>query len=252
MELKVLVTGATAGFGVALCERFVALGHLVVGAARRADRLAELRSRLGERFFGLELDVSKTADVASRLEQVPSDFAAFDVVINNAGVALGLEPAHQAVLDEWMTMIATNVAGLTAVTRAVLPGMVTRRRGHVVNIGSVAGTYPYPGGNVYGASKAFVRHFSLNLRADLHGTGVRVTNLEPGLCGGTEFSEVRFRGDAERAAKRYEGVIALSAQDIADTAAWVVGLPPHVNVNTIELMPVAQSFGPLPIQRSAS
>jgi 3-hydroxy acid dehydrogenase/malonic semialdehyde reductase len=172
------------------------------------------------------------------------------VLVNNAGLAKGLEPAQRADLADWDQMLDTNCRGLVHCTRAVLPGMVERGRGHVVNIGSVAGTYPYPGGNVYGATKAFVRQFSLNLRSDLHGTGVRVTCVEPGMCEGTEFSLVRFAGDSSRADAVYEGFQALRAEDIAETVHWVTAQPAHVNVNTVELMPVAQSFGPFQVDRS--
>ena len=171
------------------------------------------------------------------------------MLVNNAGLALGLEPAQDAVLENWERMIDTNCTGLVYVTRAVLPGMVSRRRGHVVNMGSIAGTYPYPGGNVYGATKAFVHQLSLDLRADLHGTGVRVTCIEPGLIGGTEFSEVRFAGDAERAAALYAGTAPLTPEDIASAVEWATSQPEHVNVNVIELMPVSQSFAALPVDR---
>jgi NADP-dependent 3-hydroxy acid dehydrogenase YdfG len=168
--------------------------------------------------------------------------------VNNAGLALGLEPAPRASLDDWDTMIATNCRGLVTMTRAVLPGMVERNRGHVVNIGSVAASYPYPGGNVYGATKAFVRQFTLNLRADLLGSAVRATCIEPGMAE-TEFSLVRFGGDAARAAKVYEGVKPLSGADVAEAVLWATSLPPHVNVNTLELMPVQQAFAPFSIHR---
>ena len=185
------------------------------------------------------------------IRRLPPALAAVDVLVNNAGLALGLEPAHRASLDEWETMIATNCRGLVTVTRAVLPGMVERNRGHVVNVGSVAGSYPYPGGNVYGATKAFVHQFTLNLRADLLGSAVRATVVEPGMASDTEFSLVRFQGDAAKAAKVYEGVKALSPADVAETILWIVSLPAHVNVNAIELMPVQQAFAPFAIHRKA-
>jgi len=159
-------------------------------------------------------------------------------------------PAHTSSLEDWDTMIATNVSGLVAMTRAILPGMVARGSGTIINLGSVAGATPYPGGNVYGATKAFVEQFTLNLRADLVGTGVRATNLAPGLCGGTEFSNVRLKDDAA-AAKVYEGTTPLTAEDIANTAYWIATLPPHVNINRIEMMPTCQGYGPLNIKRSA-
>jgi 3-hydroxy acid dehydrogenase/malonic semialdehyde reductase len=245
----VFVTGASAGFGAAIARRFVQDGHRVVATARRLDRLQGLADELGEALLPLELDVRDREAVAAVPAALPAGFAAVDLLVNNAGLALGLEPAHQASLDDWQTMIETNCTGLVQVTRALLPGMVERRRGHVVNIGSTAGNWPYAGGNVYGATKAFVRQFSLNLRTDLHGTGVRVTNVEPGLCGGTEFSNVRFHGDDARAANVYANVQPLTAEDIANSVHWIATQPAHVNVNTLELMPVAQSFAGLAVHR---
>lgn len=239
------VTGASSGFGAAIARRLAADGARVVAAARRGDRLKDL----GETVLPLVLDVRDRAAVERAVATLPPEFAAVDLLVNNAGLALGIEPAQAADVDEWERMIATNCTGLVYVTRAVLPGMVERGRGDVVNLGSVAGTYPYPGGNVYGATKAFVHQFSLNLRSDLHGTGVRVTCVEPGMSGGTEFSEVRFRGDADQAAGVYAGWQPLEAEDIADTIAWVASRPPHVNVNAIELMPVGQSFAPFQVAR---
>jgi 3-hydroxy acid dehydrogenase/malonic semialdehyde reductase len=244
-----LVTGATSGFGEATAEAFARAGATVVAAGRREERLDALARRLGEnRIHPLVLDVADRAAVEEAVRGLPPAFAAIDVLVNNAGLALGLEPAQRASLDEWDTMIATNCRGLVTVTRAVLPGMVERNRGHVVNVGSVAGTYPYPGGNVYGATKAFVHQFTLNLRADLLGTAVRATSIEPGMAE-TEFSLVRFGGDAARAAKVYEGVKALSGADVAEAILWVVSLPPHVNVNAVEMMPVQQAFSPFAIHR---
>lgn len=170
-------------------------------------------------------------------------------MVNNAGLALGLEPAHKANIDDWDTMIDTNAKGLVNMTRAILPDMVERNVGHIINIGSTAANWPYAGGNVYGATKAFVKQFSLGLRADLHGTRVRVSDIEPGLVGGTEFSNVRFKGDNERVGKTYENANALSAVDIAEAVYWVATLPAHVNINTIEMMPVSQSFAPLSVHR---
>lgn len=245
----VFVTGASAGFGAAIARRFVKDGHRVVATARRLDRLQALADELGEALLPLELDVRDRDAVEAVPGALPAGFAEIDLLVNNAGLALGLEPAQRASLDDWQGMIDTNCTGLVQVTRALLPGMVARQRGHVINIGSTAGNWPYAGGNVYGASKAFVRQFSLNLRTDLHGTGLRVTNIEPGLCGGTEFSNVRFHGDDARAANVYAGVQPLSAEDIAETVSWVATQPAHVNVNSIELMPVAQTFGGLAIHR---
>lgn len=221
----------------------------MVATARRLDRLQALADELGDALLPLELDVRDHEAVAAVPVALPAGFAEVDLLVNNAGLALGLEPAHQASLDDWQDMIDTNCTGLVRVTRALLPGMVERQRGHVINLGSVAGRWPYAGGNVYGATKAFVHQFSLNLRADLHGTRVRVTNVEPGLCGGTEFSNVRFHGDDARAASVYANVQPLSAEDIAESVHWIATLPAHVNVNSIELMPVAQSFAGLNVHR---
>ncbi len=248
----VFVTGATAGFGKSIAERFVKEGHTVIAAARRADRLETLRAALGERLSPLVLDVTDRAAVLAAIQGLPQSLAAVDVLVNNAGLALGLEPADRADLDDWETMVDTNVKGLLYVTHALLPGMTTRGRGHVINLGSTAANYPYPGGNVYGASKAFVRQFSLNLRADLVGRGVRVTDIEPGLCGGTEFSTTRFRGDEARAAAVYQGVQPLTADDIAEAVHWASALPAHVNINTIELMPTCQAPGPLAVVRNGA
>jgi 3-hydroxy acid dehydrogenase/malonic semialdehyde reductase len=249
-----LVTGATAGFGLAIARRFLADdgGARVIAAGRRADRLDVLVKEFGAaRVHPLVLDVRDRGAVQAAIEGLPAEFAAIDLLVNNAGLALGLEPAQKASLDDWDAMVDTNCKGLMYVTRAVLPGMVARGRGHVVNIGSTAGEWPYPGGNVYGASKAFVRQFSLNLRADLHGTPVRVTDIEPGLVGGTEFSAVRFKGDTAKAAAPYEGADALTPDDIADAVHWVATRPARVNVNTLQVMPVSQSFGPLRVHKQA-
>ncbi|HXW72552.1 MAG TPA: SDR family oxidoreductase [Methylocella sp.] len=249
--MKVLITGATSGFGLAAARRFAAGGHLIIATGRRADRLAALVAEYGEaRVHAIPLDVRDRQAVEAAIESLPHDFAKLDVLVNNAGLALGLEPAHKADLNAWERMVDTNAKGLMYVTRAVLPGMVARGGGLIINLGSIAGTYPYPGGNVYGATKAFVRQFSLNLRADLLGTKVRVTDIEPGLVGGTEFSVVRFDGDSGRAAKLYEGADPLTPEDIAEVIYWVATLPPRVNVNAIELMPVTQAFGPLPVHRA--
>jgi 3-hydroxy acid dehydrogenase/malonic semialdehyde reductase len=244
----VLVTGASAGFGNAIARRFAASGARVVVSARRGDRLAALASELGDQIHTVELDVQDRAAVEAAIDALPPAFAEIDVLVNNAGLAKGLEPAQRASLDDWDQMIDTNCKGLVYATRAVLPGMVARGRGHVINLGSVAGSYPYPGGNVYGATKAFVHQFSLNLRSDLHGTGVRVTCVEPGMAN-TEFSLVRFAGDQGRANAVYNGVDPLRAEDIADTVHWVAAAPPHMNVNTIEIMATAQSFSPFQIYR---
>jgi 3-hydroxy acid dehydrogenase / malonic semialdehyde reductase len=246
----VFITGASSGFGAAAARRFAARGDRIIAAARRTDRLQSLAGELGAGvLLPLTLDVRDRSAVERLPEELPADFAEVDILVNNAGLALGLDPAQRADLDEWDQMIQTNCTGLVYVTRAFLPQMVARGAGHVVNLGSIAGTYPYPGGNVYGATKAFVHQFSLNLRADLHGTGVRVTCIEPGLVGGTEFSQVRFGGDRDRAAAVYAGTHALTAEDITAAIEWATSQPPHVNINTIELMPVTQSFAPFQVDR---
>jgi 3-hydroxy acid dehydrogenase/malonic semialdehyde reductase len=243
------VTGASNGFGAAIVRRFAAEGIRVVALARRQDRLAGLAAELGDSVLPVRLDVRDRAAVQDVVAGLPAEFAEIDVLVNNAGLAKGLKPAQEADLDDWEEMIDTNCKGLVYCTRAILPGMVARGRGHVVNLGSVAGTYPYPGGNVYGATKAFVHQFSLNLRSDLHGTGVRATSVEPGMSGETEFSTVRFSGDQGQADAVYSGMQPLLPADIAEAVYWVVSQPAHVNINTIEMMPVAQSFAPFQVHR---
>jgi 3-hydroxy acid dehydrogenase/malonic semialdehyde reductase len=250
-QQTVFVTGASAGFGDAIARRFVAEGARVIAVARNADKLEKLAAELGDAVLPVTLDVSDPEAVKTAVDDLAENWREVDVLVNNAGLAKGLEPAHKADLQDWDEMIATNVRGLAHVTRALLPGMVERGRGHVINIGSIAGTYPYPGGNVYGATKAFVHQFSLNLRSDLHGTGVRVTNVEPGMVGGTDFSKVRFDGDQAKADKVYEGTTPLTADDVAESVYWAASQPKHVNINVIELMPVVQSFSALQIYRES-
>ncbi|MEE6031962.1 SDR family oxidoreductase [Avibacterium paragallinarum] len=247
--MAILITGASAGFGKAMCEVFIKAGYKVIGAARRLEKLEKLQVELGENFFPLQMDMNNLSEIDRALSKLPEAFQQIDLLVNNAGLALGLEPAHQANFDDWLTMINTNIVGLTYLTRKVLPQMVERQQGHIINLGSIAGTYPYPGGNVYGATKAFVEQFSLNLRADLAGTKVRVTNVEPGLCGGTEFSNVRFKGDDSKAANVYANVQPIEPIDIANTVLWIYQQPAHVNINRIEIMPVAQSFSALNVVR---
>jgi 3-hydroxy acid dehydrogenase/malonic semialdehyde reductase len=248
--LTALVTGATAGFGEAITRRLVRDGHRVIATGRRAERLDALAQELGGAVLAFPLDVTDAQAVAALPGALPAAWQRIDVLVNNAGLALGLDPAWRASLSDWDTMVATNISGVLHVTRALLPGMVERNSGFLINLGSTAGSYPYPGGHVYGASKAFIKQFSLNLRADLVGTGVRVTDVEPGLVGGSEFSRVRFGGDAEKAAAVYSGTTPLNPEDIAETIGWLVGLPPHVNINRIEMMPTCQASGPLAIRRS--
>ena len=249
MQKTVFITGATAGFGKAMAERYAREGWRLVLTGRRADRLEELKTALAPApVHTLCFDVRDRAACEAAIKSLPADFAAVDVLVNNAGLALGLEPAQAANLDEWETMIDTNIKGLTYITRAILPSMVARDAGHVVNLGSVAGTYPYPGGNCYGGTKAFVNQFSKNLLADLLGTRLRVTNIEPGLCE-TEFSIVRFRGDKSAADKVYEGTSPITPEDIAECVYWATTLPAHVNINSLEVMPVDQAFAPFAINR---
>ena len=249
--MVVLVTGATSGFGAEIARRFASGGHRLIVTGRRQERLAALERELGAAIgLALPLDVRDQAAIARAIAGLPPELAAIDLLVNNAGLARGLEPAQRASLDDWNEMVDTNVKGLMAMTRAVLPGMVARNRGHVVNIGSTAGRWPYPGANVYGATKAFVDQFSLNLRSDLLGTKVRVTVVDPGMVGGTEFSNVRFHGDDVRAAQVYEKAEPLLPEDVAEAVHWVATLPPRVNVNSLELMPVGQAFAGLSVSRS--
>lgn len=245
----IFVTGATAGFGQNITRRFIANGHKVIASGRRAERLKELKDELGENLYTVQLDVRNRAAIDEAIAALPAEWRDIDVLVNNAGLALGIEPAHKANIEDWENMIDTNNKGLVYMTRAVLPAMVERNVGHIVNIGSIAGSWPYQGGNVYGATKAFVRQFSLNLRTDLHGTALRVTDIEPGLVGGTEFSNVRFKGDDGRADAVYEGTTALTAEDVTEAVYWVTTLPKHVNINTLEIMPVTQTLAGLKVHK---
>jgi len=242
VEHTVLVTGATAGFGEATTRRFLAHGHKVIALGRRVERLEALKTSLSveqqKKLLTLAVDICDSAKVDTLATNLPAEFAGVTVLVNDAGLALDLEPAHEAVLTDWDRLIDANIKGLVHMTRAFLPGMVERRSGHIINLGSVAANYPYPGVNVYGGTKAFVRQFSLNLRADLIGTPVRVTCVEPGMCSETEFSNVRFKGDGDKAGQVYSGFKALSADDVAEAIYWSANLPSHMNVNVVELMPV--------------
>lgn len=250
MNRTVVITGATSGFGQCCARRFSKDNWNLILIGRREDRLEALKSELMHQSLVhiLKLDVRDRSDVTDRLQNLPELFQDVDVLINSAGLALGLQPAHQADLEDWDTMVDTNIKGLMYCTRSLLPGMVQRNRGHIVNLGSVAGTYPYPGGNVYGATKAFVAQFSRNLRADLLGTRIRVTNIEPGLAE-TEFSIIRFKGDAEKANSLYENTRPLTGPDIAEIIFFVSTLPEHVNINSMEIMPTCQTWGPLAVHR---
>ncbi len=251
MSQIAFITGATSGFGAACARQFAAHGWRLIVCGRRQDRLEALRAELAATVpvHAIPLDVRDEAAVNAAIAALPAAFAEVDVLVNNAGLALGLEPAHQCAMADWQQMVDTNIKGLLYCTRALLPGMVARNRGHILNIGSVAGRYPYPGGNVYGATKAFVRQFSLNLRADLLGRQVRVTDIEPGMAE-TEFSLVRFKGENDKSAKFYEGTQPLQPEDIADIVYWAATRPAHVNINTLEVMPVCQAFGPFAISRA--
>jgi NADP-dependent 3-hydroxy acid dehydrogenase YdfG len=247
----VFVTGASSGFGRSIALRFLAGGDRVVVCARRIERMREFEREYPDRVLVVELDVTDRAAIERATAALPVQFQHVDVLVNNAGLALGLSPAHQADVEEWDRMIATNCTGLVHVTRALLPGMVERRRGTIVNIGSVAGEFPYPGGNVYGATKAFVHQFTQNLNADLIGTGVRASCVEPGLVGGTEFSTVRFGGDTARSGAVYAGTEPLSSDDIAEAVHWIAKLPARVTVNALTIMPNCQSFAGMTIKRAA-
>lgn len=245
----VLITGASTGFGAEMTRKFAKNGHKVIAAARRIDHLTMLATDLGSAVLPIQMDVTSKASIENALSQLSPEWREIDILINNAGLALGIEPAQNASLEDWETMIETNCKGLVTMTRLILPDMVTRGKGTIINIGSVAGAYPYPGGNVYGATKAFVDQFTLNLRADLVGTGVRASTIAPGLAGGTEFSNVRFKGNDSAAAKVYEGTVPLNAGDISEAAYWIATLPAHVNINYIEMMPACQGFSPFMISR---
>ena len=245
------ITGATSGFGEALARRIVSAGGRVIATGRRRERLEALAAELGERLLPRQMDIRDAASINAAVADLPAAFADIDVLFNNAGLAAGLAKAHEANVADWDQMIETNVLGLARVTRAVLPGMVTRNRGDVVNVASVAASYPYPGGNVYGGTKAFVRQFSLNLRCDLLGTKVRVTSIEPGMCD-TEFSLVRFKGDQGAADKVYAGMQPLSADDVAMLVEQVLRLPAHINVNTLEVMPVQQAWSAFAVSREGA
>ncbi|MDP9522716.1 SDR family NAD(P)-dependent oxidoreductase [Pseudomonas putida] len=244
------VTGASSGFGRAICRTLVAKGYRVIGGARRMDKLQALEHELGDNFIPLALDVTDGQSISAAVAQINEAASSINVLVNNAGLALGIERAQACSAENWQRMIDTNITGLAMVTHAVLPQMVEADSGMIINMGSIAGTYPYPGGNVYGASKAFVRQFSLNLRADLAGTRVRVSNIEPGLCSGTDFSVVRLNGDLNAVDALYRDVQAILPEDIAATVAWIAEQPPHVNINTLEIMPVAQSSAALNVARN--
>jgi len=244
----VFITGATAGIGEACARAFATVGARLVLVGRRRDRLEMLRAAFTVPVHTLELDVRDSHAVRSAVAGLPAAFKDVTLLLNNAGLAMGLGKAQDAAAEDWNTMVDTNIKGVLHVTHALMPGMVERGRGHIINLGSVAGTYPYPGGNVYGATKAFLHQFSLNLRADLLGSPVRVTCIEPGMVE-SEFSVVRFGGDKAKADALYQGMQPLTPADIAETVVWCASRPAHVNINIVEMMPVSQAFQAFAVNR---
>jgi len=244
----IFITGATSGFGAEAARHFVHHGAKVVLTGRRLGRLADLQNELGAKAYIITLDVREREEVLAAISSLPAEFAKIDVLVNNAGLALGLNAFQEQNTDDLQQMVDTNITGVLNCTHALLPAMIGQGSGHIVNISSIAGTYPYPGGNVYGATKAFVTQFSLNLRADLLGKNIRVTNIEPGMAE-TEFSVVRFNGDQGKADNIYAGMQPLTATDIAEAIIWAVTRPAHVNVNRIEIMPTQQAFSPFAVSR---
>ena len=247
MSGTILITGATAGFGQATSRRFIADGWTVIGTGRRKERLDALKAELGENFHSLAFDITDEDALADQLSSLAPELSKIDVLVNNAGLALGTGPADQVPIKDWHTMINTNITGLVNITHKLLPSLIAQR-GIVINLSSVAASWPYSGGNVYAGTKAFVRQFSLGLRSDLHGKGVRVTSIEPGMCE-TEFTIVRTGGNVEASNNLYKGVNPILPEDIANTIAWIVSQPSHININSIEIMPVNQSFAGFQVHR---
>lgn len=246
----IFITGASAGFGEAISRKFIKEGHKILGLARREEKLQKIQDELGKNFHFIACDVNDIEKIKLALENLPKEFQEIDVLVNNAGLALGLDPAQKANIKDWEIMINTNILALVKITHFILPKMVSRGKGHIINIGSIAGTYPYPGGNIYGSTKAFVKQFSLNLRAELYDKNIRVSNIEPGLCGGSEFSIVRFGGDKSRADKVYENTQPLMPEDIAEAVFWCVSLPSHMNINRMEIMPTTQAPAALNVAKN--
>ncbi|MEO5962362.1 MAG: SDR family NAD(P)-dependent oxidoreductase [Thermomonas sp.] len=242
-----LITGATAGFGRAAARRFVDAGWQVIATGRRSERLDALRAELGNGVHTACFDIRDEAAMRAALAALPERFAGIDLLVNNAGLAQGTKPAQDALLSDWKTMIDTNITALVTLTHVLLPTLI-KRKGAIINISSTAAIYPYVGGNAYGGSKAFVSQFALNLRADLHGTGVRVTTIEPGMAE-TEFTVVRTHGDQAASDKLYTGANPMTADDIAESIFWVASLPPHLNINRLEIMPTSQSFAGFQVHR---
>ena len=250
MTMKtILVTGASAGFGAATVRCFAQAGWRVIAFARRADRLQQLADEFGARVHTAAFDIRDADAMQAALDTLPENFRAIDMLVNNAGLALGTAKAPHCDLAQWRQMIDTNITALATLTHKLLPTLI-ERRGAIVNVSSVAGSFPYTGGNVYGASKAFVTQFSQNLRCDLHGSGVRVTSVEPGMAE-TEFTLVRTGGDQVASDKLYRGAHPITGHDIAQTIWWIANLPPHLNINRIEVMPVTQSFAGFAVARDA-
>ena len=246
----VLITGATSGIGMSCAELFSKKGYKTILIGRRKERLLKLSKKLGvKKNLPIQLDVRNKEEVFQTIDKLPNDFKKISILINNAGLAWGLEPAHKVDIKKWETMIDTNCKGLVYMTRAVLPGLIKRNKGHIVNMGSVAGSYPYEGGNVYGGTKAFVKQFSLGLKSDLLGTKVKITNIEPGMAD-TEFSLIRFSGNKKKAKNVYKNMTPLNGNDIAETIFWSVNRPAHVNINRIELMPLQQGFNFFSVSRT--
>jgi serine 3-dehydrogenase len=249
MTRTVLITGATSGIGEAAAHAFAKAGWRVIATGRRAERLDALVAALGaDRVHPAVFDICDEAARDAALDALPDAFRDIDLLVNNAGLALGTKPADQANVDQWKTMIATNVTALVSLTHKMLPGLIARK-GAVINISSVAATYPYTGGNVYGGTKAFVEQFSLGLRSDLHGKGVRVTSIEPGMIE-TEFTLVRTAGDQAASDTLYDGADPMTGADLAATLLWIAELPPHLNINRLEIMPVSQSFAGFQVARA--
>jgi len=244
----VLITGATGDFGKAFAQRFAELGSKLILIGRSEDKLKALQSELGAQTHIAAFDMQDKKGMEAAIKAIPNEFKNIDLLINNAGLALGLDPAQNCDIEDWETMIAVNNTALVQMTRLILPIMTGNKKGHIINIGSTAGSYPYAGGNVYCATKAFVKMFSLNLRADLVGTNIRVTNIEPGAIQ-TQFSEVRFKGDKAKADAVYANTNNMTANDVAEAVTWSACLPPYFNVNRMEIMPTVQSFGPLTMER---
>jgi len=250
-QKNIVITGASAGIGAAIARRFAKEGYFLFLLARRQEKLEELRQEIGkERVRLFSADVAVRPEVEKVFAQIEKEAGSIDLLVNNAGAAFGLDRAYEAKIEEWEKCVDVNIKGVIYCTRCALPNMVKYNKGHIINLGSTAGSYPYPGGNVYCGTKAFVEQFSLNLRADLLGTQVRVSCIEPGLVGGTEFSNIRFRGDEAKAKSVYDKTCPLMPEDIAEVIYFCASLPPHVNINTVEMMPVSQAFAPLAVHRT--